>query len=68
MNVIFYTIECPQCVILEKKLKGKNVSFEKVDDEQELVSKGFQGKTFPLLEVDGKLMEYKEAVAWINGI
>ena len=66
MNVVLYTIDCPNCLILEKKLKSKNVEFLRVSDRSTLEAKGFGGSSFPILEVDGVVMNYKTAISWIN--
>ena len=66
MNIVLYTIDCPNCLILEKKLKAKNVEFLRVSDRETLVAKGFSNSPFPILEVDGVKMSYKTAIQWIN--
>ena len=66
MNVVLYTIDCPKCNILEKKLEAKNVSFSRVSDKDMLIAKGFGNSTFPILEVNGMVMHYKTAISWIN--
>lgn len=66
MNVVLYTIECPKCVILEKKLKAKNIKFLRVSDEETIRAKGFGDSSFPILEVDGVVMGYKTAIQWAN--
>nr|DAE43366.1 MAG TPA: glutaredoxin [Caudoviricetes sp.] len=66
MNIILYTIDCPNCIILEKKLRQKNVEFLKVSDKDTIIAKGFGGSTFPILEVDGVVMNYKTAIQWVN--
>lgn len=63
-TVICYSIGCPQCLVLEKKLKQKNIDFELVSDKNIMTEKGF--KSVPQLEVDGVLMGYKDAVKWIG--
>ncbi len=63
---VLYTIDCPSCIILEKKLKQKNIEFIKVFDKETLIAKGFGDSTFPILEVDGVTMNYKTAIQWIN--
>lgn len=64
--ITLYTIDCPNCLILEKKLKAKNIEFLKVSDKETLIAKGFGDSSFPILEVDGVEMSYKTAISWIN--
>lgn len=64
MNVILYTTHCPKCLVLEKKLTSKNIEFEEITDNELMLKKGFT--IVPVLEVDGKTMEFKEANTWIN--
>lgn len=66
MNIVLYTIDCPNCLILEKKLKKKNIEFLKVSDKDTIIAKGFGDSTFPILEVEGVKMSYKTAIQWIN--
>ena len=66
MSIVLYTIDCPNCLILEKKLKAKNIEFLKVSDKETIIAKGFGDSSFPILEVDGEMMNYKTAIQWIN--
>jgi len=66
MSIVLYTIDCPNCIILEKKLKAKNVEFLRVSDEDTIIAKGFGDSSFPILEVDGAVMNYKTAIQWVN--
>lgn len=34
MTVILYTIDCPKCLILEKKLAEKGIEFKTVKDKE----------------------------------
>lgn len=63
-KVILYTIDCPKCRILEKKLNEKCIQYVSISNIETLKEKGFD--VFPKLEVDGKIMEFKQAVDWIN--
>lgn len=65
-NVILYTIHCPKCNILEKKLASKNIDFKISEDIETMMSKGF--KTAPMLEVDGMAYDFSQAVKWVNTI
>lgn len=66
MNIVLYTIDCPNCLILEKKLKAKNINAIRVSDKDAIIAKGFGESSFPILEVDGVVMNYKTAIQWIN--
>lgn len=66
LDVVLYTIDCPNCIVLEKKLNQKNIKFLKVSDEDTIIAKGFGNSSFPILEVDGVAMSYKTAIQWIN--
>jgi glutaredoxin len=64
MNIILYSTHCPKCYILEKKLKEKNIAYTEVNDVDVMTKKGFA--TVPMLEVDGTVMDFKEANDWVN--
>ena len=64
MNVVLYTTHCPKCKVLEAKLKMKKVEYDEVTDADLMIEKGFMSA--PMLEVDGKIMNYKDAVDWLN--
>ena len=66
MKVVFYTIDCPKCHVLESKLKAKNVAFEECRDIEIMQEKGFENA--PMLEVNGTSMSFGEAVKWINNL
>lgn len=63
-NIVLYSTHCPRCVVLEKKLKEKNISFEEVNDIFIMEAKGFM--SVPKLEVDGVVMDYADAFRYIN--
>lgn len=64
MKVILYTINCPRCNVLEKKLAQAMIEYETFTDKNKMIEIGMS--TMPILEVDGKRMEYTEAIKWIN--
>ena len=59
-----YSTHCPKCIILEKKLQQKGISFEEINDIDVMTEKGFMQA--PMLEVDGVVMDFKQANDWIN--
>lgn len=63
-RVILYTIGCPSCIVLEKKLMDKKINFEKVSDIEELKKIG--KSYFPVLQIGENILEFRDAVTWIN--
>lgn len=62
MDVILYSTNCPKCKVLEKKLDSTGINYKIVTDEDLMISKGFTSA--PMLEVDGLLMDFGNAVRW----
>lgn len=63
-KIIFHSSHCPRCKVLEAKLKQKGIEYEENNDIQIMQNKGLE--MAPALEVDGKMMDFKEAVDWVN--
>lgn len=64
--MILYTIDCPKCKVLEKKLNQKNIIYD-ICKDTEIMSKK-QIIKLPMLEVDDRLLSFKEAVNYINNM
>ena len=64
MMIKLYTIHCPQCNVLRKKLDIAGISYSLIDDKDWLRENGFE--KFPILEVDGKTLNYMEAINWLK--
>ena len=64
MNMILYTVDCPKCKVLEKKLNNANISFEVCKDTKLMAEKNIS--KLPMLEVNGEMLTFKEAVDMIN--
>ena len=61
--VVVYTIHCPACNILEKKLQKAGIEYSIVDDETQMTCI----EQFPMMQVNcGPLMTLKEANQWIK--
>ena len=61
--VVVYTIHCPACNILEKKLQKAGIKYSVIDDETKM--DGIE--QFPMMQVNcGPLMTLKEANQWIK--
>lgn len=63
-RVVLWSTHCPRCKVLELKLKQKGINYEENNNVEEMTAKGFQEA--PKLEVDGTIMDFKEAVEWIG--
>ena len=63
-TVILYEHGCPRCRVLKSKLDHKNIKYENISDIELMKAKGFTEA--PKLEVNGVVMNFKEAVAWIG--
>jgi len=68
MEVIFYTINCQNCNVLERKLKAKNIEFTTIDDKEEVMKVAKENHIMgaPILKVGDKVLKYKDAVDWVN--
>ena len=64
MNIILYSTHCPKCIVLENKLKEKNIKYTENNNVDEMISKGW--RSAPILEIDGVGLLFKEAVDWVN--
>lgn len=65
--MILYTQGCVKCDVLKKKLEQKGLSFTvESNNFQKLVDAGIE--FMPVLEVDNKLLQFNEAVNYINSI
>ena len=62
MSVVLYSTNCPKCKVLEKKLDSIGVDYTIITDEDLMISKGFSSA--PMLEVDGNIMDFGNAVRW----
>lgn len=60
-----WTIHCPKCKILGKKIADKGLEVEIIDDEAKIKAEGMD--LMPVLELDdGTRMGFAEAVKWVN--
>lgn len=64
MTVILYSTGCPKCNDLKKKLAAKNIVYSEVNDVKQMASLGIDA--VPVLSVDGKLLNFQDAAAWVN--
>lgn len=63
-EVILYSNKCPQCRVLEAKLKEKGIEYQEINDIYLMIEKGFM--SMPVLEVDETIMNFAQANNWVN--
>jgi glutaredoxin len=64
-NIIMYvTNSCGKCKILKGKIDDKQIEYDVCDDIEVMKAKGI--RTVPVLEIDGEMMGFGGAVAWVN--
>lgn len=66
MDVVFYSTGCPKCKVLKAKLDSKGIDYTIFNDVDRMVEMGIT--TVPNLMVDGKLMNFKESIEWLNSL
>jgi glutaredoxin len=64
VEVTLYTTGCPQCRVLKQKLDEKGIVYNLETDVSKVIERGFSSA--PVLEVDGNMMTFKDAVNWTN--
>lgn len=63
-KIILYSTGCPRCTVLKSKMNSKHIAFEEVNDVDQMERIGIS--TVPWLSVNGKLLEFADAVRWVN--
>lgn len=63
-KIILYSNNCPRCKILKRKLDDNKINYEIIDDVDTMIDKGLS--TVPVLEINGRMLDFKEAVEWVN--
>lgn len=64
MITIYSTPTCPRCKVLKTKLAQKGIPYEECMDESVMQSLGIL--SVPVLSVDDKLLDFSEAVKYVN--
>lgn len=66
MKIVLYSTGCPKCRVLSKKLNDKNITYEVNNNVEEMIELGIS--QVPILSVDGCLLPFDKAIAWVNGM
>ena len=62
--ITLYTTHCPKCKVLENKLNKKNIEYKVCEDIEIIQNKNII--SFPALEIDNKILSFRDAVNWVN--
>ena len=67
-KIILYTIHCPKCGVVQKKLEQKGIEFETVTDKDEVLAFGKKVgiASAPILQVGDRFLDFAQAVKWIG--
>lgn len=60
----FYSTGCPKCKVLKMKMALKNIQFEEITDLEEMKARKFMSA--PVLDIDGKILNFNEAIQWVK--
>jgi len=63
-NIILYSNGCPKCKVLKNKLDMLKISYVEINNIENIKKKGFM--SIPILEVDGNIMNFSQAIKWIH--
>ena len=61
---MLYSTGCPRCNVLKKKLAENGIDYTENNSVDEMISMGIM--EVPVLSVDGKLLDFSEAVKLVN--
>lgn len=61
---ILYSTGCPKCEVLKKKLAEKGVQYTENNSVDEMLKLGIEA--VPVLKVNDRLLDFKEAIDWVN--
>lgn len=62
--ITLYSTGCPKCKVLKKKLDEKGIKYTVNLSVEEMMAIGIT--QVPVLCVAGKLLQFKQAVDWVN--
>lgn len=62
--ITLYSTGCPKCKVLKKKIDEKGIKYTVNLSVEEMMTIGIT--QVPVLCVDGKLLQFKQAVDWVN--
>ena len=63
-QIILYSTGCTRCKLVKQMLDVHHVEYTEITDRQIIEEKDFD--SVPVLEADGKCMEYSELLTWLE--
>ena len=63
-EIILYSTGCPMCNVLKSKLSAKGIEYAEHNDVDEMLELGLM--QVPVLCVDGQMLQFPDAVRWVN--
>ena len=69
-EIKLYSNNCPNCIIVKTKLKGKGLTFEEVNDMDEIMrlSGELKFSMLPFLQVGSGWYQGRDAIDWVEGV
>lgn len=64
MDIVLYSTGCPRCDQLKKALINANIKYAENNSVEDIKETGIT--KVPFLKIDGKFLEFAEAMEWIN--
>jgi hypothetical protein len=61
---VLYSIDCPKCKVLQKKLSDARIQYAYCTDKEKMVYMGIT--SLPMLLVNDVLLDFSEALDWIE--
>jgi len=65
-DIVLYTTGCPRCKVLKQKLDNAGLTYETKSDVDEMLDLGIIFA--PALSVDGEILDFGKAVAWLQSL
>ena len=65
-SIVLFSNECPKCKVLKKKLQMCEIHYSENKDYNRMKELGFT--SVPMLQVNEKMLNFCEAVQWINSM
>lgn len=63
-DITLYSTECPQCIVLKKKINSKGLTFKENNDIETMRDMGIT--YVPVLQVNDTLMDFAAACRWVD--